>query len=1415
MTSPLPSPCAGDRIGIWTLDHLLGSGGQGTTWAATDHEGRRGALKVLSTPPGEELRTLARLAHPAIVGLLDVGNTPRPYLVMERADGYPLRTWMDAHALSERELMSLGVSLFDAAGALHQAGVTHADIKPENLIVARPAAGPLSVRLIDFGLAMSAAGGTPAYLAPEVLQGAAPSPAADVYMIAVVLWEALHGALPWAVSDLDARLGAAPWPGRGPAWLQETLHEALHPEPSQRPGAAILADRFAAHGFSLPQLSAEDIAQRLDRLYLPDPRCEAILSDWLVHGGALAISGPAGVGRSRLLRRLLTERLAQGADCQQVTTQETLAPIQSGPVVLLVDDFEEKTPQLQAALAARAEQGWPIAVVAQSPPSWAERHLRVEPMGEAQVYALAAQLLGTGQPPEQMLDALSAYAEGQPGRVGRFLSEAITVGALFRGTLSWLWDPLRAHLLRGLAAEGAPTLPDAVRPLALAAAVYGEPTPLDELADLLEIDRDALRAPMRALIDARLLAADAMQQLVWCTDEAMAANLSSSEAARPLHAAVLRRRLLERSPPLWRMGQHALACGIPELLGGYAPAAIIALADRNPADAAALSDALWTDEHEPDMLQARLIVLRAVGRIDEARALGRMILAEPTQEAASALVEVARIQLEQDNLVEDALRTLMIARTAAGRREPEMLLLEAQAMFRIERYDEAQALAAQVGGGVPPRDRKLLHRWLQARTVWAQALHGAGDLKEAIALLTAVPDGLGGGTAVQSTLLGALSRLQWFHGDYAAAAETLQRASENPQLSLADRARMSNNLGAVRYHSGDRAGALAAWESALAMFQLLDLSIEVIRAQNNLCLGYMEAGRWSRSRHAGEAALRAAEAAEDVELQCLIIDNLARLALVRQRLEEAAALIQRGEDLLRDTPSLVRQTAELAMRRAELAAHRQDSDALQAARCACAAAQLAKMDDATAIAETLSTLATAKQDPQAAAAALTRLNTRIAEMADPAEKTQAQIWLAEVAIELGQLRDAQTLLTQASQFGEQNGLIPLTQHAAAAVERMDARHTSPDDDASLDHIISLATRIGQPDDLPSLLQEIARVAVELLGGERAFVLMGTPPEVVSEWQNTDHRPLSMSVVEQAIREQAEVLAMDLGEHSELQSRESIIHLDLRSVLCAPMMRDGAPIGAIYVDSKTASRQQMLRASRLMRVLAALAGVTVVKACYHQEALSQARRAARLLEQKRYQQERLRLARQIEEKNRQLEALNARLQRQATVDELTGLRNRRSFIDALNAHHGAGPYGLIMVDVDRFKRFNDTWGHQAGDQVLQQVAQALQDGAHPSVVYRYGGEEMIVIADVDSADQLDILGETLRLAIARTPLVLETGEPVRITASLGGIWSEDAPDSDGDALLKMADAALYAAKESGRNRYLRHPLGSAAADESAA
>jgi predicted Ser/Thr protein kinase len=267
------------RVGRYTVLRKLGSGGMGVVYAAFDESlDRKVAIKVLRDRKGDpegqgrllrEAQALARLSHPNVVGVHDVGTTAdgQIYIAMEFITGATLRDWLAEQPRSRAEILRVFAQAGRGLAAAHAVGLVHRDFKPDNVMVGIDG----RVCVFDFGLArttgeresggrpslthrasvqrlvssMTLAGtilGTPAYMAAEQHEGTGTDARTDIFSFCVALYEALYGERPFAGQNYGelvaaVRSGAVRPPPLGapvPAWLRQILVRGLHPVPKDR-----------------------------------------------------------------------------------------------------------------------------------------------------------------------------------------------------------------------------------------------------------------------------------------------------------------------------------------------------------------------------------------------------------------------------------------------------------------------------------------------------------------------------------------------------------------------------------------------------------------------------------------------------------------------------------------------------------------------------------------------------------------------------------------------------------------------------------------------------------------------------------------------------------------------------------------------------------------------------------------------------------------------------------------------------------------------------------------------------------------------------------------------------------------------------------------------------------------------------
>ena len=184
-----------------------------------------------------------------------------------------------------------------------------------------------------------------------------------------------------------------------------------------------------------------------------------------------------------------------------------------------------------------------------------------------------------------------------------------------------------------------------------------------------------------------------------------------------------------------------------------------------------------------------------------------------------------------------------------------------------------------------------------------------------------------------------------------------------------------------------------------------------------------------------------------------------------------------------------------------------------------------------------------------------------------------------------------------------------------------------------------------------------------------------------------------------------------------------------------------------------------------------------------------------------------LEQRVQERTLELSAANNKLKEVANTDNLTGIRNRRAFMEEARVLFGLAkrhrrPLSLLMIDIDFFKRVNDTYGHQVGDQVLIQLSRVMSGCLRGTdILGRIGGEEFAAILPETVIEQTSVLTKRLLDTVRNTTIDIDAETVLKVTISIGVTTAPPLPSAV-DALIKEADTALYNAKSSGRDRCCR-------------
>jgi diguanylate cyclase (GGDEF)-like protein len=264
--------------------------------------------------------------------------------------------------------------------------------------------------------------------------------------------------------------------------------------------------------------------------------------------------------------------------------------------------------------------------------------------------------------------------------------------------------------------------------------------------------------------------------------------------------------------------------------------------------------------------------------------------------------------------------------------------------------------------------------------------------------------------------------------------------------------------------------------------------------------------------------------------------------------------------------------------------------------------------------------------------------------------------------------------------------------------------------------------------------------------------------------------------------------------------EAVIHITNRTtldyVLTPPLTVRRVLQGVRKVRRERLLDQFVLQSQRETRK-----PLTVLRLRQAQLELRMKERTAQLSKANQELRQALRL---IEEKNKALLVLNESLKVQSTTDPLTGLYNRREFLNRIRTEWGrfkryARPLSLIMIDIDHFKRVNDTYGHECGDTVLRHLGRLIS--AHKraqDLSCRYGGEEFVVLLTETTLTTAFHVAENLRRRVG-THTFRYHGKPLQVRVSMGVSGAFEQNPADVEAFINLADAAMYRAKREGRNR----------------
>ena len=1252
---------AGSYVGRWRLERPLGQGEFGTTYLAQAGNGARSAIKLLNHPPEDELRALARVVHPCVIGVMGGGGDP-PHLVMEYAPGRPLTAWLRKRPAPEKTAVRVAAYLADALAAIHQAEVVHGDLKPENVVV-QDMRGP-RLKIVDFGMVGEQRGGTLNYAAPERLRGKPSTPASDVYSLSMILWEMLHGGLPWSElgfsSPLMKRQRAAPEPEVGEPWLRELLSEALAPTPEHRPTAAALADRLSQHGVNLPEPGVDMLQRRARSLWvLPRPLLDATES-WLKEGGCLAFVGPRGSGRSHLLAHMSNELQARGRpwlrlDSQAPSWMAVEAALRSPALPGKPEDLPEHAdPQTRAQAAARLLFGRcpvgfhvladdiqvadePVRLFVEAlceftrvgvcsagatPPPWAKRRIELQPLDGDGLAELVRGALGDVSDLDPLVERLEVAAGGLPGPSVAFLLHAVGQGAVHWHARRWHLDPVR---MAELSIEDIPEfLVDAcvseeARQIGSLVAAHQGSVPRETACALSGLGEQRGLDALQELVAAGLVRLEVGR--VICASEAAAQTLVGMDPAPArTHRLLAEQMLGAPGASAILLGWHIAHSRDKHLASREGPTVLEAACTLDGVAAGRLADALWDLAPSEELAAPRMRALVAAGRVDDAASFATEVLDDHPEgcHVVPLLGMLAHVEATIHKDDERAMQLLEQAREAldGAPLTEELLETKAKAHFRAGRAYEAIDAARRIADSVPPQEPERVDRWLAMRVTWAQALQQADRLPEAVALLQGIPEEVGARRASRALHDAALGRLLWHAGNAREAGDVMARAAHEEQgLPAADRARILGNAGLARFGIGDRAGALKLWEQAALLMERLGDETHLVIVRTNLCVGYREAGMWERAREAGEWAHERAAALEMADSEAMAAGNLGDLAMAMGSYDEAERWFGVAGKVA-DAHDLHSEKVELARREAELATERNDPAAADKAKRALDLARESDTPVEAARSSALLALAHAREGH------LTEMRSCLDAAIDPLIEAGAAGELAEVrllaaralniaGVQVDALQQATRVLVYADEV-QHTELRKRADNLVASIRRL---QTTDVGTRQQDRLLALAVAVARERDIDRLLEAVASSTLDLLDGDRAFVLVtgDAAPEIAATATRpgVDPGQPSMTVVQRALADGREVIAADVGERGDLRKAKSVVAMHLKSAMCVPMLDGEERVGALYVDSGAASDEEVTRSVMLLRALGSYAAVAIHNARQLREAALRAEQAAEI------------------------------------------------------------------------------------------------------------------------------------------------------------------------------------------------------------
>ncbi len=1118
----------------------LGHGASGRVFAVHDLGANRDkrAIKVVASEAGRLLWEFARLcqvAHPRVARVRELlrleERAPAPFalergallLVQDFVDGAPLGAAIGGEA---RLLLAarVGVAVAEGLVALHEAGLVHGDVKPDNVICGPQGEG---ATLIDLGFArppeIGLARGTPAFMSPEMFAGVC-TPAADVFALGALLYDVLRGHASGGASSGRGLFRTRDLAAIEELPLRRVLAQLMAPDRAQRPvdGAAALAlllPAFSQQGQPVAALryaslgitrTPREQAERVRTLPLVGhERALAALVEQLARPGLVALRGPRGAGKSRLVRealRALQERRA-GADQRVptwVSSLSALALLRDVDAILWLEHASaEQLPEIKRAASAATLSLRSLCVVLEGDVQL-ERNVELGPLPDAQFAELFARFA-----PQGALAAAQSATHGLSGRLCElaarlFLAERDASDPRVWRDVESSDEVSATPLANALAWFGGDLTPE------IAARMWG--------GDAAQAAYDELRIKGLLIDEGGLTLDPALARKLRATSDREAIARAAVQAGVHAHGGFA----------LLAVGQDATKAFLSRArklrAEGRVDAACVLLADAAPYVSDPELSSLRADSERArgcyqaalELESSRLFrseLLRLLGK-PEARAELEALRGDRVY-GARATALLARLAFDQGDL-----DTALIDARAAQHadREANVRGLEVEVLVCLARGALAQApvealvQAASVGGQAPSFLARSEARALSLRS---QVLARRGDRLRAVADARAALEqarALGEAHEAATYALN-LGLLELERGELGRALETLRDAAQRLANVARERelARVLFNFAGLALLVGDFARAEAVLvEAERSADELARAYIAVLRSE--LLLG----------RGALDAAEQALELDAPPSAQLLVHARRAQVALARGAHERAERALAMARAIATEDASahVEREIAELRLALAE-------GDARAEVIAQRNLGQLEELPFADRLRFLLAAIEAARAAGNARATA---------------ERTALARALLEGAI-----------ASLPAELRASMRAVPAYARVLAAETRAEPTDERPE---RWRELVRASRRLFAESREPRLLARIAELALELVHAERALVIgfdaRGEPSVLARRELASDARGFSRSVLERVALEGRPLLTIEAGSDVRLERAESVAALHVRSVLCAEL-----------------------------------------------------------------------------------------------------------------------------------------------------------------------------------------------------------------------------------------------------------------------